>query len=232
MNARKATYTSARARLLKLGELGPLFEGQHAMQIFGWDSKTTAQYMYLWSKQGLVSPLGGKSDVYFNLVADPNATSHFEAAVRRAMPGAVIGGHNVLHAAGLTTQRPGEIQLLARPDERKLSITGAELETRPHNWWRVMDASAAFDPGSETALARLKPGAALADSALSAGGLAPDDIDFDAVLPADRRLALRILGHLSLVQGKTYDVDSAYTKAWTASAAVRRATAGYDATRP
>ena len=71
-------YVSGRDRLLKLGELGPFFEGKHAMQVFDWNSKTAAQYMYLWSRQGLVSPLGGKSDIYFNLVADRRATEHFE----------------------------------------------------------------------------------------------------------------------------------------------------------
>ena len=64
------TYTSARERLLKLAGFGPFFEGRHAMQLFDWTPKTAAHYLWLWQKQGLVKPLGGKSDVFFNRVAD------------------------------------------------------------------------------------------------------------------------------------------------------------------
>ena len=113
----KQTYTSARERLMKLADFGPFFEGRHAMQVFDWESKTAAHYLWLWQKQGLVKPLGGKSDVFFNLVADYAAQNHIEAAIRRVMPGTVVGALNVLNEAGITTQRPGTLQLLVRPDE-------------------------------------------------------------------------------------------------------------------
>lgn len=209
-------YTSARERLIRLGELGSFFEGRHAMQIFNWTSKTAAQYLWTWSRQGLVKPLGGKSDIFFNLVADPRAPDHVEAAIRRVMPGAVVGFANVLHSAGITTQRPGMLHLLVRPDERRLSIEGAEVEPRPPTWWSAVDSAGSVDPGTEETLARLRIGAAVADSALS-GGLAPDDIDLAEISPTERRRALKLLTLLGPDAPHTSDLERLYAAAWQAA---------------
>ena len=131
MNKSTQIYTSARARLLRQAEFGPTFQGAHAMQLFGWRPKTAAHYLWLWSKQGLVKPLGGKSDLFFNLAADPAAGSRIEAAIRRVMPGAVVGPLNVLNESALTTQRPGTLQLFVRREDRRFSIAAAQVESRP-----------------------------------------------------------------------------------------------------
>jgi hypothetical protein len=214
------SYTSSRERLLKLGELGPFFEGRHAMQVFGWSSKTAAQYMWLWARQGLVKPLGGKSDIFFNLVADTNAEAHLEEAIRTVMPGAVVGAHNVLHAMGLTTQRPGRLHLLVRPDERRVSIEDADIEARPATWWAVMDIAQALEPGTEATLSRLRAGAALADAATTAA-VAPDDIDFAEVKPADRRHAVGLLALLNapMQPGRARSFEAAYRQAYDAALA-------------
>lgn len=215
MTEPKHTYTSARERLLRLGRFGPFFQGSHAMQVFGWSPKTAAQYLWLWSKQGLVKPLGGKSDLFFNLVSDHASETRVEAAIRRAMPGAVIGPLNVLNESGITTQRPGTLQLLVRPDERRFSIEAAQVESRSLSWWAAIDFAKGIDPGSEESLARLLPGAAIADSAVSAGGLDPDDIDFNAVKPIERRRAIKILGMFSPAVWPS-DLEKSYTAAWLA----------------
>ena len=215
MNQSTQIYTSARARLLRLAEFGPTFQGAHAMQLFGWRPKTAAHYLWLWSKQGLVKPLGGKSDLFFNLAADPAAENRIEAAIRRVMPGAVVGPLNVLNESALTTQRPGTLQLLVRREDRRYSIAAAQVESRPPSWWVAIDLAKGIDPGSEESLARLRPGAALADSAVSPGGLAPDDIDFIAVTPTERRRAMKILRMLSPSAGPA-DLEQRYTVAWLA----------------
>lgn len=222
-------YTSGRDRLLRLGELGPFFQGAHAMQLFGWDSKTAAHYMWLWGNQGLVRSLGGKSDVFFNLVADHRATDHLEQAIRRAMPGAVVGARSVLHAAGVTTQRPGMLDILVRPDERVVSIDEdlATVEPRSLRWWTAIDMTRSIDPGDEERLARLRPGAAIADSALSRI-LAPDDLDFDEVRGAERKRALGLLALLAGHGKRAISLVDAYRQAWEAgvqpAARRRRAT--------
>lgn len=214
MIARKRTYTSARNRLMRLADFGPFFEGRHAMQVFDWSPKTAAHYMWLWSRQGLVKPLGGKSDVFFNLVADSAAENRIEVAIRRVMPGAVVGPQNVLHESGLTTQRPGTLQLLVRPDERQFRIAAAQVESRPPSWWAAIDLASGVEPGSEEFLARLTLGAAIADSALSRGGLDPDDIDLEAVKPVERRRALKILKMLSPMNLPTASLEESYIVAW------------------
>jgi hypothetical protein len=214
------TYTSARERLLQLGNLGPFFEGRHAMQLFGWSSKTAAHYMWLWAQQGLVRPLGGKSDIFFNLLVDADAVAHIEEAIRTVMPGAVIGAHNVLHAQGLATQRPGRLHLLLRPDERKVTIEDAQLDVRPARWWAVMDLAHAVEPGSEKVLARLRPGAALADAATT-GAVAPDDIDFAELTATERRRAMKILmllePRLADRAARTAGLERAYRRGYEAA---------------
>ena len=216
MSARRRTYTSARERLMKLAELGPFFEGRHAMQVFDWSAKTAAHYLWLWAQQGLVKPLGGKSDVFFNLAADHAAENRIEAAIQRVMPGAVVGPLNVLNEAGLTTQRPGTLQLLVRPGERQFTIVAAQVESRTPTWWAAIDRASGVEPGSEDHLSRLSPGAAIADSALSPGGIAPDDIDFEAVEPAERRRALKILKVLSAADSPPATLEGTYIAAWRA----------------
>jgi len=216
MIARRRTYTSARDRLMKLAEFGPFFEGRHAMQVFDWTPKTAAHYLWMWARQALVKPLGGKSDVFFNLVADYAAENRIEAAIRRVMPGAVVGLLNVLNESGLTTQRPGTLQLLVRPDERQFTIDAANVESRPATWWSAVDLANGIEPGNEEFLARLTQGAAIADSALSPGGLDPDDIDFEAVKPAESRRALKILRMLSPVDSRSSNLEESYTATWNA----------------
>lgn len=214
----RRTYTSSRERLLRLGELGPFFEGKHAMQVFGWTSKTTAQYLWGWAKQGLIRQLGGKSDIFFNLVAHPGAEAHLEAAIRTAMPGATVGARTVLHAAGVTTQRPGRLNLLVRPGERRLRIDAAEIEARPPRWWAAIDLTRSVAPATEVALARLRTGAALADAA-STGAIAPDDVGFDQVPVSEAGRAIRLLKLLDPAPGKTTSLESAYRRVWEATIA-------------
>ena len=216
MIARRRTYTSARDRLMRLADFGPFFEGKHAMQVFDWSPKAAAHYLWLWARQGLVKPLGGKSDVFFNLVADRTAENRIETAILRAMPGAVVGPLNVLNESGLTTQRPGTLQLLVRPDERQFTIVGAKVQSRPPTWWSAIDRANGIEPGNEESLARLTPGAAIADSALSPGGPDPDDIDFEAVKPAERRRALKVLRMLSRARSPSANLEESYTAAWSA----------------
>ena len=102
-----------------------------------------------------------------------------------------------------------------RREDRCFSIAAAQVESRPPSWWVAIDLAKGIDPGSEESLARLRPGAALADSAVSPGGLAPDDIDFHAVTPTERRRAIKILRMLSPATGPA-DLEKRYTAAWLA----------------
>ena len=207
-------YVSARQRLKELGRFGPFFEGRLAMQVFGWSAKTAAHYVWLWQDDGHVKALGGKSDIYFNLVTEPDFERYLEAAVRRAMPGATLGARNVLHAAGITTQRPGVLHLLTRPAAPTYAIDNVDIAPRRARFWSAVDALRGRSPGTATGLPRLSVAAALADSALDISGLAPDDIDFDEVSGKDTRILRRLLelmGVRDLIESD--DANTLYRKA-------------------
>ena len=207
-------YVSARERLKELGRFGPFFEGRLAMQLFGWSARTAAHYLWLWKADGLIKALGGKSDIYFNLVTDPDSGRYLEAAVRRAMPGATLGARNVLHAAGITTQRPAVLHLLTRPAAPSYAIDHVDIAPRRARFWNAVDTVRGRSPGTATGLPRLSIGAALADSALDIGGLAPDDIDFDEVSGKNTRMLRRLLEKMG-VRGliESADANTLYRKA-------------------
>ncbi len=132
------------------------------------------------------------------------------------MPGAVVGPLNVLSESGLTTQRPGSLQLLVPGDARQFTIRGAMLQSRSQPWWRTMALHGGIVAGNEQTLARLAQGAAVADSALSPGGLDPDDVDFEVLRPAERKRALALLRVLSPVVSPNAGLENAYAQAWDA----------------
>jgi len=99
-------YTSATQRLLNLPDV---FKGADLTLRFGWDSKRTSHYLYLWKKSHLVAPLGGHSDTFVNLLTTANRPD-WGLATLDAMPSAVIIGVDALRAAGWATQ------IMTRPE--------------------------------------------------------------------------------------------------------------------
>lgn len=166
------TYTSAFDRLRSLPEI---FSGRDLTVRFQWTSKTASQYLYLWKKRGLVEGLGGLSDVYVNRTQGLNAD--WEAALRRAMPSAVIAGTEALRRAGWSTQIPSRPEAVVREDRPHYTLDRFEILLRPKRWFDHM--APGIDRSDATPV--LKPGWALADLIWSQGwgrfGLDPDDID-------------------------------------------------------
>ena len=217
MTAARAPYTSSRDKLLELASEGPFFEGRLARLKFNWDSKTASHYLWRWADRDLVKPLGGKSDLYFNLVAFPGSGHDLEPAIQRVMPGAIVGGDAVLHDAGISTQRVTKLPILVRPDERAFAISDAMIERRPVAWWRTTDAfPRAFVPAAEYRLCRLSVAAAIADSATSGTGLAPDDLYFDEVRTSDGKSAIKLIGLLTGESWLELDLAKAYRRVWEA----------------
>lgn len=88
---------------------------------------------------------------------------------------------------------PASIAAFSKDLDRWLALSSGSIVSGPEHARAIAETAA----GSEEFLARLTQGAAIADSALSRGGLDPDDIDFEAATPTERRRALRILKILS-----------------------------------
>lgn len=169
----------------RLQRLPPVFRGSDLTIRFQWTSKTASHYLYLWSRRGLVAPLGGHSDVFANALT----TEHpdWERALQLAMPSAVIIGIDALRRAGWSTQVPQRPTAAVRVDQPVYATKQFEISARPASWF------AAAHPGisrtSREAAAVLKPAWALADLLRTGDwggfGLWPDDIQWTEITGHD-----------------------------------------------
>lgn len=171
-------YQSA---LERLRSLPPLFRGADLTVRFQWTSKAASQYLYQWRRRGLVAGLGGHSDVFANLLVQPQPD--WEAALQLAVPGAVLVGIKALRRAGYTTQIPARPTFAIPPDGPRYTVEPFLLTPRPARWFAASRAGI-----KEHALIGAY---ALADLLIQEGfgacGLEPDDIDWSLFTPAERR---------------------------------------------
>lgn len=170
----------------RLAALPAVFRGTDLTVRFQWTSKTASHYLYLWKKRGLVSGLGGHSDVFANLVVSREAD--WEAGLRLAMPSAVRVGVDVLRRAGWTTQIPFLPSVAVNNAEATYQVDHFHVVPRPPGWFKVL--APGIQRPDPRGLAALAPSWALAEMIRSEGwgacGLAPDDIYWDQVTDQDR----------------------------------------------
>ena len=185
------TYTSAIKRLQAVPEI---FTGSDLTMLCGWSSQIASTYLANWRRVGLVKSLGGRSDVYMNLVRNPHVNP--EAALRRVFPQAVKVGVDILREAGWTTQIPSLPEVAVPQPGPIYAVEGFALTGRPNKWFtKVTPGVQPVDDG----LWRLSPAWALVDMVARALDrrvrhawlLAPDDLDLgaarqDKALPAAR----------------------------------------------
>lgn len=169
----------------RLKDLPPLFRGGDLTLRFGWTSKNASQYLYLWRRAGLIEALGGKSDVYANLVRNRNPD--WEKALRMAQPAAVLVGHEVLRRAGWITQIPARPEVALPLGKTPSAIHRFAFVHRSDAWFDAVRPKLRQDLSP---LPALTPAWALAD--LLCGNkrriaLDPDDIDWGALKPKDLR---------------------------------------------
>jgi hypothetical protein len=186
---------SGREWLLALPEV---FSVAEVALVMGCPRTEASQYLWRWRTSRLVQPLGGKSGVFMNLVRRPDAAidgSVWERALLKAMPSAMIGGHEVLADSGLTTQVTRQRYVLVSNVDSAFELEGAEVHRRPVPWMnRLVREGGVIADAPGAIVPRLRPGAALADLArYSPSAVDPEDVDLE-VLPRDdldlfRRLA-------------------------------------------
>ena len=176
------TYTSSFDRLLALPEV---FTGRELTILFGWKSAMASNYLVNWKRAGLVQALGGRSDVYMNRVRNQQVNP--EIAMRRAFPGAIKVGVDILRSAGWTTQIPAAAEVAVGSQTTLYAVNDFVLTTRSPAWFLGVT------PGIERAsggLDRLAPEWALADMIARAQDkrvrkawlLDPEDLSLSSVL--------------------------------------------------
>ena len=185
---------SSRERLLGMP---PAFSVAELALVMGTDRVEASQYLWRWKSANLVIAFGGKSGVFMNLVTRPAAASDgglWERALLKAMPSAIIAGHEVLADSGLTTQVTHQRYVIVSNTDSFFDVDGAEVHRRPIPWLnRLVREGAVIDPDPGVLAPRLRPGAALADLALySARKPDPEDIDLEMVEPDEAKLFRRL----------------------------------------
>lgn len=149
-------------------------------------------YLNRWKEEGLVSSLGKRAGVHFNLVRNPNAHSDNRLdAVGLLLPGAVIGGASAIHAAGWTTQIPWRLEVLAQPRRSYPSLNDVTVSKRSKSWFAVAKSHLLGDGP----LPFLKPAFALADSWVNnIWRPDPDDLEWDLIDKGEVEMCFAELG--------------------------------------
>lgn len=182
------TYVSTRERLKDLPEV---FTLNTAAAMIGVDTVVASTYIARWKKQGLVSSLGQRTGVHFNLGRNPEAAELMRLdAIAYVYPGSMIGGVSALHRAGWTTQIPREMDLMVPFRRSYPAIEDVQIHGRPLSW--VKAARAWRD--STTPLPLLAPAFALADCVGNSIWCPdPDDLEWDQLDLEDLRRAFACL---------------------------------------
>lgn len=183
----RRTQTSAIDRLV---DLPPIFRGADLTLRNDWSSRRASHYLFLWKRRNLVAALGGKSDVYANILAcrDPN----WEEALLKAMPTAVVMGLEALRRAGWITQIPAQTTVAVNKAFPIHKVQHFSVTTKTAGWFHRSHPGIEPSPAPGCALPCMHPAWALADLAATQGigiqsGVWPDDLDADAVTAKDRR---------------------------------------------
>lgn len=182
----KAVYTSAIGRLQAMPAV---FKGSDLARAFGWNTNMTSVYLAQWKSRQLVAALGGRSDVYFNLIVE--RVPHLERGLFQVYPQAVRVGLQMLTAAGWSTQIQHGFDLAITDDTKVFSVEGVVTGVRTNEWF----SRAGIEDRTAGVLMRLRPAWALADMwARSQDRRAkawlpdPDDLDWDAIAGAGKKI--------------------------------------------
>lgn len=130
---RKTLRTSVITYLLKLPEL---FSISDMCKQLNMPRDRVKTYIYRWKQRGLVQDLGPRCGIYFNLLKNPNAhDAHLYSAIKRLYPSAVLGGEQVLHDHGWTTQIPQYLSIYVATRRDYTEIHGVQLLPRNVDWY-------------------------------------------------------------------------------------------------
>lgn len=187
-------YVSSRDRLLGMPAV---FSVAELALVMDCPRSEASQYLWRWRANKLVVPFGGRSGVFLNLVIAPRAASDgalWERSLLKAMPSAIIGGHEVLADSGVSTQVTHQRYILVSGSDSTFDVPGAEIHRRPASWLgRLVRMGAVINEAPGQMAPRLSPGGALADLAVYGGYTPdPDDIDLEAMGADNLRLYQRL----------------------------------------
>lgn len=163
----------------RLRELPEVFTTNTLAATLGGDLKSASVYLSRWRKEGLISSIGPRAKLHFNLLLDPRSErDQMLDAVAYLYPGAVIAGASAVHAAGWTTQIPRSTEIMVINRRSLVQINDFVIESRPISWFK----EARKRIYREGPVPVIDPGFALADLWKTGSWRPdPDDLEWDMI---------------------------------------------------
>lgn len=176
-----------------------MFSGSDVTQVMGVSDQAASVMLHRWKQADLVRPLGGRSDVFFNLLVQHEWMKNFQYAIRRAMPFARLVGPEAWRVRGWTTQIQYQLDVVIPTKADSYAIEGLRVHRRGVRWSRAV-AHGQVAPMRGRLIA-LTPSYALADALLAQAAAArsgemaepapwapdPDDLYADTASRSDIR---------------------------------------------
>jgi hypothetical protein len=149
-----------------LSELGEVFTKQDLLFRFGTSHESASVMLSRWHRRdGWVRPLGGRSEVYFNLVKDPYWQAHFELALKLAVPHAITIGQSA-YSHGWISQLPNARHLAVPHTSQLYTVEGCQFHFRRREWFVAIAPGVQY---KQHTIPELLPSWALADALLAKG---------------------------------------------------------------
>lgn len=169
----------------RLRQLPPVFRHGNLLLQQGASQNSVKVMLSRWATAGLVEPLGGRSGIYFNLIADSSGPeTRFSEAIQLRFPEAIVCGPSVLHQEGWITQIPQSIHIAVLKQESQPNIRGIELHERAKDWFIAVQEG--IVEHGLYGMPSLKPAWAMEDILVfETGVIGIEDIDEDCMAEAE-----------------------------------------------
>lgn len=169
----------------RLKQLPPVFRHGNLLLQQGASQDSVKVMLSRWAAAGLVEPLGGRSGIYFNLIADPTGPeTRLSEAIQLRFPEAIVCGPSVLHQEGWITQIPQHTHIAVLKQESQPNIRGIALHERTKEWF-VATHEGIIEHGLY-GLPSLKPAWAMEDMLVfERGVIGIEDVDEDCIDEAE-----------------------------------------------
>jgi len=163
---------------MRLLGLPDAFSQDTFTNLLGIEKGIAKVYLSRWTAAGHLQSSGPRTAFYFNVLKNRSAPSEFMAeAIRHVYPTALVRGVTVLHAAGVTTQVPHQVDVAVLAPANRARTNGFNEVPKPRSWYVAVHQMKAKE--GMFGLPALQPEMALADLYATKGDWHPDIDDLE-----------------------------------------------------
>lgn len=181
------------SRKLKWQALPAAFRATDVMNIFGLTSEQTTKTLHRWHRDGHISRLGKRIDVYANNAKCEYPEMRIPLMLKALNPLSLYCGPSILNGYSWSTQITSLTYCMLPNLTKDIEIAESSLYLlkRPHRWWKAMAPYVVEEGVTQTVSQRhLRPEALLAEALLTTQlhnsvmdlwSPDVDDLDFDEI---------------------------------------------------